>query len=116
DHELRAGILQQVEDTLYQGLARQLMQHFRAPRAHSRPLAGGEHRRDQGAGTWRLPHVSLCSHEIFDGGGNREICLYEAEWLLAGAGCPARIRTWITTSKVWCPTIGRPGTAGAGRA
>src|SRR5438105_1319097 len=28
-------------------------------------------------------------------------------------GCPARIRTWIATSKVWSPTIGRPGTVAA---
>ena len=87
------------------GLAGEQVQHFVAARAHPRSLAGGQDDRDQGAAYVAAPPRQLRVHWS-------EIVLTWA----AGRGCPARIRTWIATSKVCCPTIGRPGTARAGRA
>jgi hypothetical protein len=63
DHNaLRASRLEKVEHPLNQRLAAKRVQHFVESGAHPCALAGGEHDRDQGVGTWRLPHVSLCSH------------------------------------------------------
>jgi hypothetical protein len=54
--------VEQVQHARNQRSAAEQMQYLVVARTHSGPLTSGQNDRDQGASTWRFPHVCLSVH------------------------------------------------------